>query len=306
MYNIKRYVVFKTTLKSDINFNRYRNTKGNKMKVKIVTDSAANLYTLDGVDFASAPLTIRTDEREFVDNSSLDILEMVDYLSKYKGKSGSACPGVGDWLDVFGDADEVYCVTIISTLSGSYNAAMTAKEQYEEENPGKKVFVLDSYSAGPEPKLLVEKIRDLVLEGKDFDTVCKEVLEYKEKRSCLLFSLESLRNLANNGRTNHAVAALCSVVGIRVVGDVKDGLHPTDKCRGEKKAIVTLFKNMKAKGYVGGKAVIDHCFNESAANALKEAIKAEFADANVRVEKTGGLCSFYAERGGLMIGFERG
>ena len=276
------------------------------MNVKIVADSSANMYTLEGVDFSSAPLTIRTADREFVDNASLDILEMVNYLSKYKGKSGSACPGVGDWLEVFGDADEIYCVTIISTLSGSYNAAMTAKAQYEEENPGKKVFVLDSYSAGPEPKLLVEKIRDLVLEGKDFETVCKEVTEYKEKRSCLLFCLESLKNLANNGRTSHAVAALCSVVGIRVVGDVKDGLHPTDKCRGEKKAIAALFKNMKAKGYAGGLVIIDQCFNENAANALKDAIKAEFADAKVRIEKTLGLCSFYAEKGGLMIGFERG
>lgn len=276
------------------------------MSVKIVADSAANMHTLEGIDFASAPLTIRTADREFVDNASLDILEMVDYLGKYKGKSGSACPGVGDWLEVFGDADEVYCVTIISSLSGSYNAAMTAKAQYEEEHPGKKVFVLDSVSAGPEQKLLVEKLGDIILKGKDFETVCKEITDYKEKRSCLLFCLESLKNLANNGRTSHAVAALSSVVGIRVVGDVKDGLHPTDKCRGEKKAIATLFKNMKAKGYAGGKVVIDQCFNEGAANALKAAVHSEFPDANVRIEKTLGLCSFYAEKGGLMIGFERG
>ena len=276
------------------------------MSIKIVADSSANMYTLDGVDFASAPLTIGTADREFVDNESLDIEEMVNYLAKYKGKSGSACPGVGDWLEVFGDADEIYCVTIISTLSGSYNAAMTAKAQYEEEHPGRKVYVLDSYSAGAEPKLLVEKLRDLVLEGKDFETVCKEIEEYKEKRSCLLFCLQSLRNLANNGRTSHAVATLCSVVGIRVVGDVKDGLHPTDKCRGEKKAIATLFKNMKAKGYVGGQVIIDQCFNVDAAGALKSAILAEFPNAVVRIEKTMGLCSFYAERGGLIIGFERG
>ena len=50
--------------------------KGKNMKVKIVADSSANLYTLDGVDFASAPLTIRTSEREFVDNPSLDIEEI--------------------------------------------------------------------------------------------------------------------------------------------------------------------------------------------------------------------------------------
>ena len=57
------------------------------MKIKIVADSSANMYTLSGgVDFASAPLTIRTAEKEFVDTENLDILEMVDYLAKYKGK----------------------------------------------------------------------------------------------------------------------------------------------------------------------------------------------------------------------------
>ena len=62
---------------------------------------------------------------------------------------------------------------------------------------------------------------------------------------------------------------------------------------------------MKSKGYAGGTVIIDHCFNEGAANALKDLIKSEFADANIRIEKTSGLCSFYAEKGGLMIGFER-
>lgn len=276
------------------------------MKIKIVADSGANIRNMEGIDFSCAPLTIVTAEREFRDDESLDVLEMTDFLKRFQGKSGSACPGVGDWLEAFGDAEEVYCLTIISLLSGSYNAAMTAKAQYEEEHPTRKVFVLDSYSAGPEMKLLAEKIRALVLEGKTFETVCREVVEYKEKRSCLVFCLESLKNLANNGRVSHAAAAISSVMGIRVVGDVKDGLHPTDKCRGEKKALLKLFANMKEKGYAGGTVIIDHCFNEKAASHLKELILSEFANAKVRIEKTLGLCSFYAEQGGLMIGFERG
>lgn len=276
------------------------------MAVKIVVDSGANIHQLSGVSYSCAALSIVTADREFRDDDALDIPEMISYLETYKGRSGSACPGVGEWLEAFEDADEVYCLTIISTLSGSYNAAMTAKMQYEEAHPGRKVFVLDSFSAGPEMKLLAEKIRDLVLEGNPFETVCQKAEEYKEKRSCLVFSLESLKNLANNGRVSHAVAAICSVVGIRVVGDVKDGLHPTDKCRGEKKAIQTLFKNMKEKGYCGGRVLIDHCFNENASGALKEMILKEFPEADIRIEPTRGLCSYYAEKGGLMIGFERG
>lgn len=275
------------------------------MKRKIVTDSGANLHILEGVDFAYAPLTIRTEEREFVDDSSLDVGEMVDYLANFKGKSGSACPGVGEWLEAFGDAEEIFCVTIISSLSGSYNAAMTAKAQYEEEYPERKVFVLDSVSAGPEEKMILEKLRDEVMSGECFESVCEKLKEYKEKRSSLVFCLQSLKNLANNGRISHAVAAICSMAGIRVLGDVQDGLHPTDKCRGEKKAIAALFQNMKKKGYQGGTVIIDQCDNETGANALKEAIHAEYPEAVVRIEKTFGLCSYYAEKGGLMIGFER-
>lgn len=276
------------------------------MKRKIVTDSGANLHTLEGVDFAYAPLTIRTEEREFVDDSSLDVGEMVDYLANFKGKSGSACPGVGEWLEAFGDAEEIFCVTIISSLSGSYNAAMTAKAQYEEEYPERKVFVLDSVSAGPEEKMILEKLRDEVMSGECFESVCEKIKEYKEKRSSLVFCLQSLKNLANNGRISHAVAAICSMAGIRVLGDVQDGLHPTDKCRGEKKAIAALFQNMKNKGYQGSTVIIDQCDNEAGANALKEAIHEEYPEAVVRIEKTFGLCSYYAEKGGLMIGFERG
>lgn len=275
------------------------------MKIKIVTDSAANMIDLEGIAFESAPLKIVTDQKEYVDNADLDIEAMVTDLSTYKGRSGTACPGIGDWLEAFEDCDIVYCVTIISKLSGSYNAALVAKQQYESENPGKHVFVLDSYSAGPEMKLHVEKLKELVLAGKDYDTICREIVEYKEKHTSLVFSLESLRNLANNGRVSPAVAMIASIIGMRVVGDVsEEGLHPTNKCRGEKKAIASLLDNMKRLGYKGAKVLIDHCYNENAAKALKETIMKEFPGAKIIIDKTRGLCSFYAEKGGLMIGFE--
>lgn len=276
------------------------------MKIKIVTDSAANMYSMEGVDFESVPLKIITNEKEYVDTADLDVQRMVDELSIYKGRSGTACPGVGDWLAAFEGYDVIYCVTIISTLSGSYNAAMTAKQQYEEENPGKKVFVLDSYSAGPEMKLHVEKLRDLVLAGKEFPAICSEIREYKEKHTSLVFSLESLHNLANNGRVSPAIAKIASLVGLRMVGDVSEEgqLHPTDKCRGEKKNIAGILRNMKRLGYHGGKLLIDHCYNEKASAAIKELILQEFPKAQVIIGKTGALCSFYAEKGGLMIGFE--
>ncbi len=275
------------------------------MKIRIVADSSADLITLEDKSVVSVPLKIRTDNKEYVDDESLDIKGMTDDLAAYRGKSGSACPGVGDWLDAFEDADRVFCITITSNLSGSYNSAMVAKEMYESENPDKKVCVIDSLSTGPEMRLIADKIRELLAAGKDYEEICEAIAEY-QKSTYLVFMLKSLTNLANNGRVSPAVAKIAGVLGIHVVGIAsEDGtLEQKAKSRGEKKGILAVWKQMKELGYKGGKVIIHHCFNLEAAKQLKEMITSEFANADVVIGVTKGLCSFYAERGGMLVGIE--
>lgn len=275
------------------------------MKIRIVADSSANLQTTEDHSIVSVPLKIRTDNKEYIDDETLDTKVMAEELAEYRGRSGSSCPGVGEWLDAFGDADWVFGITITSNLSGSYNSAMVAKETYEAEHPEKKVYIIDSLSTGPEMKIIVEKLQELIAEGKEFKEICEKIESYR-KRTFLLFCLKSLTNLANNGRVSPAVAKIAGILGIHVVGRASEEgtLEQKDKTRGEKKAILALIKNMKEMGYRGGKVIIDHCLNEEAALQLKELLKREFSSADIRIGKTGGLCSFYAERGGLLVGFE--
>ena len=274
------------------------------MKMRIVADSSASLITTPDRSFVSVPLTLRTDEREFVDNENLDIKEMTDYLATYKGKSGSACPSSQDWVDAFGDAEEIYAIAITSNLSGSFNSLRIAKEQYEEEYPDRKVCIIDSLSAGSELKLIVEKIQELKAEGKTFEEVSDAIAEY-QNHTHLIFCLKSLTNLANNGRVNPAVAKIAGVLNIHVVGIANEGvLDQREKARGAKKALLAIDKQMKEFNYNGGKVIIDHCFNETDANALRDQILAVYPNADVRIEPTRGLCSFYAEVGGLMVGVE--
>lgn len=275
------------------------------MKIRIVADSSADLVTLEDRSVVSVPLKIRTDNKEYVDDDSLDIKAMTEDLASYRGKSGSACPGVGDWLDAFGDADRVFCITITSNLSGSYNSAMVAKEMYESENPDRKVFVIDSLSTGPEMRLIAEKIQELLADGKDYEEICEAIVEY-QKSTYLVFMLKSLTNLANNGRVSPAVAKIAGVLGIHVVGIASEvgTLEQKAKCRGEKKGILAVWNQMKDLGYKGGKVIIHHCFNLEAAKQLKEMITSEFANADVVIGVTKGLCSFYAEQGGMLVGIE--
>ena len=274
--------------------------------VRIVADSSANLLQMKNMAFGTAPLKIITAEREFVDDASLDVAEMVEWFSSYKGKSKTSCPNPGDWLEAFSGADEVYCVAITSGLSGSYNAACVAKQMYEEQHSGKQVYVIDSLSAGPELALLIEKLEEYIGQGLPFAQICEKIEAYKQQTG-LIFMLASLKNFAANGRVSPAVAKLAGLLGIRIVGRASEQgtLEPIHKCRGEGKSITALLDELKSAGLSVGKVRIAHCQNEAAAQELRSQILRDLPEADVQIQSCRGLCSYYAELGGLLVGFEK-
>ena len=292
----------------DVWYHLSEETKGypNMRNIKIVADSSANLQELNSVPFGVAPLKIITDSREFVDDSRLDLDEMIKYFRSYKSKSHTSCPNPEDWMGAFGDAEEVYCVAITSGLSGSFNAACVAKNLYEQAHPDRRVYVIDSLSAGPELTLIVEKIAELIAEGKTYEQICQIMPDYTSKTG-LLFMLESLSNFAANGRVSPAVAKIANVLGIRIVGKASDEgtLEPTDKCRGAEKSLAAILKRLKESGLKNGKVHLAHCLNEPAAMQLKKMIEAELPEATVTIGINLGLCSYYAEKGGLLVGYEK-
>lgn len=273
------------------------------MNYKIVSDSASNL--LQGTQwFQSVPLKI-LGQQEYIDDGTQNVAEMVQHLKHFKGKSSSSCPNVSDWLDAFEGHQCIFAVTITQRLSGSYNAAAQAANTYREEHPDARIYVIDSMAAGPEMAMIVDKIRTLMDQGLDPDQVMEQVKDY-QGHLYTLFCLESLTNLARNGRVNPTVAKLAGVLGIRVCGEAQQGqIVPIHKARGAKKALNTLVEMIVERGFHDGCLLrVAHCFAPETAQALGDAILEKFPNARFQMETTGVLCSYYAEQGGLMIGFE--
>lgn len=275
------------------------------MQYKIVTDSSSNMFSLSDVDFAPVPLKIITEEKEYVDNNALDVAAMVAELEVVKGHTGTSCPNAFDWQEAFEGADAVFAVTITSNLSGCYNSALIAAEEYMAVHEDAKVCVIDTLSTGPEMQLIIEKLQEYILSGMEFDDIVSEIKEY-QKHTHLLFSLESLANLARNGRVSPAVAKVAKVLGIRVVGaaSAEGTLEPLHKSRGEKRALKAIFSEMEGRGFRGGRVHIAHCFNENAALELEKMVHEVYPQSETDIIPCKGLCSFYAEKGGLLVGFE--
>ena len=275
------------------------------MKRKIVADSSCDMWELNGVDFAVAPMTISTDNKHYVDNQELDVHLMSEELAKYKGVSHTACPSVGSWLDCYEGFDEIFVITLTGAMSGTYNSAMTAKGIYEEENENVKVHVFDSLSTGPEMRLLIEKLKEMIEEDLTFEEIVEKGQDYLN-HTRLFFALKSLHNFAMNGRVSKAVASAIGVLNISIFATAseKGTIQQISKCRGEKKVVKSMIEHLEDAGYHGGKVRISHADNLKLAHNVRDKILELYPNADIIVYPMGGLCTYYAEIGGLLVGCE--
>ena len=275
------------------------------MKRKIVADSSCDMWELNGVDFAVAPMTIYTDNKHYVDNQELDVHLMSEDLAKYKGVSHTACPSAGSWLDCYEGYDEVFVVTLTGAMSGTYNSAMTAKGIYEEENENVKVHVFDSLSTGPEMRLLIEKLKEMIEEDLTFEEIVEKGQDYLN-HTRLFFALKSLHNFAMNGRVSKAVASAIGVLNISIFATASEEgtIQQISKCRGEKKVVRSMIEHLENAGYHGGKVRISHADNLKLAHNVRDKILELYPHADIIVYPMGGLCTYYAEIGGLLVGCE--
>lgn len=273
--------------------------------VKFVADSACDLKEYPGICFETVPLSISTDERNYTDNEELNVHEVLDYLEGYNDRSYTACPSIDAWLKAFEGADEIYCVTITSGLSGTFNGANIAREQYLEDHPDTKIYVVDSLSTGPGMVLLLEKLAELKSQGKSFEEVCTAIDKYR-KRLKLYFSLSSLHNLAQNGRVNKLIASAIGFMNIKILGTAsKEGtIEQVGKCRGNNRMIDKIIEQLKENGFTKGKIRICHVECLEFANAVAEKIRSIFNCTDIKIVPARGLCSYYAERGGIILGCE--
>ncbi|MBQ8159295.1 MAG: DegV family EDD domain-containing protein [Clostridia bacterium] len=275
------------------------------MAFRIVCDSSVNMHQMPEADFVSVPMKILSGMREFVDDASLDVEGMCNVLEKSKERSGTSCPNIAEWKNAFEGADEVLAITISGKLSGSFSSCSQAMTEFLEEHPGAKGFVFDSLSTGPMMRMLANLAMLMKRENMDFDSMIRDLQIYRSHAG-LIFTLASMNNLARNGRVSPAIAAAAGLLGIRLVaiGDENGTIKQVAKCRGEGKLPRVILEQMEERGYEGGFVRLDHCLNLPLAHAIRDKILEKYPQAVIEIGECTGLCAYYAERGGVIIGYE--
>ena len=278
------------------------------MKWRIITDSSCDLNVnesiSDCVELDEVPFTLTIDGKDYVDTVDLDVPGMVDDMEACAQASRSSCPAPGAWYEKFKLADHIIAITISHNLSGSYNSAMTAREMILEKHPEKKIFVLDSLSAGSVLAMYARKAAELIENGLHFEDIVNRLKSYAADRHTV-FALASFNNLVKNGRVSKLSGFIAGKLGIWGIGiaSPEGTIQVKNKLRGVQRVLNSFIEDMKENGFCGGDVVISHCQNSELAGKLKEKILEHWAATHVSILPTGGLCSYYAERKGMIVGY---
>jgi DegV family protein with EDD domain len=280
------------------------------MKNTIIADSGCDLFdkelTGKNFDFFTVPLTIRVGDDEVIDSQDLDIDELLAKMKKNKKAPSTACPSPEDFAEKMRIGGDCFVVTLSSKVSGTYNSARLAAEMVQQENPGKKIFIVDSHSASAGEALLLYELRKLIEQGDlTFEEIVEKITAARNKTS-VRFVLQDLGNLIKTGRMSKVAGFIAATLVIKpVLGDNGEGeIKSIAKCFGMKKAMTVLrdFPAQKVSEMgVDMPVIISHCKNPDAANELKKELESKYGLTNIEVRQMRGLASFYANDQGLLI-----
>lgn len=278
------------------------------MQWNIVADTSCDLNSLptpdEQITFESVPFVIQAGEHEFVDEPGLDIENMVRTLEATKEPGRTACPSPETWYEKFSKPGKTIAITISANLSGSLNSAMLARQMILDRFPDRQIEIIDSKSAGSELTMMVARAQELIRSGLPFESVVQQVRDFAE-RTHTVFALSSFDNLVKNGRVGKLAGFVAGKLGLWGIGvaSPEGTISIKSKVRGTPKALAAIVADMKERAFTGGPVLITHCLNPEAAERLKALILDAFHNARVDVMPTRGLCSFYAEKGGMIIAF---
>ena len=225
------------------------------MKTRIIVDSTADLMPEIRERVHVVPLTVHFGQEEYVDSVTIDHKTFYEKLveTDVHPSTSQATPVAfeKEYEKARKAGDEVVVITLSSKLSGTYQSAMIAAQDYDN------IYIVDSGSVAIGGGILVEYALELLNDGLNAKEIVNRLEEAKRK-IVIVALVDTLEYLKKGGRISKAVAFAGGVLNIKPVLSVIDGeINMLGKARGSKMGNNLLVQEIdKAGGIDFGKPVL--------------------------------------------------
>lgn len=218
------------------------------MKTRIIVDSTCDLTPEIKKQVHVVPLTVHFGDEEYIDGITIDHKQFYEKLieTDVHPSTSQATPAAfeEEYKKAKAAGESAVVITLSSKLSGTYQSAVIATEDYEE------IYVVDSGSVTLGASILVELALSLVQQGLEAKQIAAQ-LEEEKKKIVLVALVDTLEYLKKGGRVSKTVAAFGTVLNIKPVLSVVDGeIQILGKARGSKMGNNLLIQEINKVGGV--------------------------------------------------------
>lgn len=219
--------------------------KRNIMEYQIISDGSCDLDidTLKKYNIRTVPFYVSFDgekyDKEIQEIEIRDVYERMVTEPKLYPKT--SLPSVQNYVDAFTpyieEGKAIICITITTTLSGSFNSAENAKEILLEDYPDAKIAVINSFGATVFQGLYAIEAAKMQQAGKSYEEVVEKIQGEMQKSARILFTVGSLDYLQHGGRIGKLAGIAGNVLNLKPMITLKGGaIESSGLARSRKKS----------------------------------------------------------------------
>ena len=216
--------------------------------IKIVCDSLSdvNKEYLEKYDIDVVPLTLILNGKEYRDSIDMRPEEFYKILREENAYPKTSQATYAQFKEVFDkytkEGKTILYISGSAAATGTCQSAVMAKNDTEGE-----IYIYDSNNLTFGAGFFVVKAAEMISEGKSIDEVFKALDEIKEKY-ILMFSVDTLEYLKKGGRISSTKATVGSLLNIKPILEVKDGLvSQVGQVRGKKNVLNKMIEYVKER-----------------------------------------------------------
>ncbi|WP_096270945.1 DegV family protein [Paucisalibacillus globulus] len=281
------------------------------MSIQLMTDGGADIpkELMDAINIKVIPLYLNFKDEQFKSGVELDLQSFYKKIEETKELPRSAAPSPNDFYEGYKQVDPTKSILMISLsggLSSTYENAIAGKELLLEEDPTRKIEVINAKTASGGQALLLAEAHEKIQENYSLEQLVAHLNE-KVKHTATLFVLKTLENLVLGGRIDKVKGTFAKTLNIKLLMKASDEgtIEVVEKVRGDKKSIRRFVDQIGeyVKTVEDKVLIMTHCNAAERAKSVLAEIKEKYNFKETYLTEMGPLISTYGGEGALVISF---
>ncbi|WP_188207803.1 DegV family protein [Alkalibacillus aidingensis] len=281
------------------------------MTIQFMVDGGADLPKgfAEKFNIKTIPLNIHFKDQVYKAGEELTIEEYYQKLSTIEDLPKTSAPSPNDFYEAFKAIDPstpILTLSLSKKLSATYQNAVIGRDMLLDEEPDRKIEVINTKTASCGMTLLLNEAIKMKVKSVDFHEIVNQTKKNVEK-TITLFSLITVENLIKGGRLDKVRGAIAKTLNIKLLMKASDEgeIEVTEKVRGEKKALRRLVEQISdyTKSLDGNTIAMTHSNCEDKAKQILNQIREKYHQQEEHLAEMGPLIANYAGEGGLVISF---